>query len=87
MNTQNCLNCRKSFEAKRSTAKFCSDICRATSAKKQIKIPEGEKPKPQVRKSTGSVFDEIVVTQADIETMNAGLSNYDKNIRKQKCGF
>lgn len=32
-----CLNCSKKFEAQRKSAKFCSDTCRATYAKKLAK--------------------------------------------------
>lgn len=40
--TVNCTTCGEAFEARRSTAKFCSDRCRSTNhlvKKKRIPIP------------------------------------------------
>lgn len=38
----NCKQCGKSFEAKRKTAQFCSDLCRVNFNNGKIPIPEAK---------------------------------------------
>ena len=40
---QTCLNCKKRFDAQRSTAKFCSDKCRVSKSRKESKRKHHQK--------------------------------------------
>jgi hypothetical protein len=69
-----CLNCQKQFDAVRKSAKFCTDVCRATYAKKIAKDngmkPATEIPPPQ--KSTQEVVNSPSLSEADLRLMELG---------------
>ena len=81
-----CEVCQKEFEAKRSTAQYCSPKCRKIAFKKGINVPDDDYSVPPVSVlplKKDSVLKEITVSLEDVCTPEE-IQNYPNMCQTKK---
>jgi hypothetical protein len=77
-----CLNCGKEFEAKRSTAKYCSDNCRKLAFQNtEVSVPEVSVPEVSVPEVS---VPEVSVPEVSVPVNNDANLNDAKEITKEE---
>ena len=80
-----CLSCENVFESKRPTAKFCSDICRATFSQNKLRVEDGSitiKIYALINPITDTVF-YVGKTVGSLDSrLNSHIKDKEGNVKK-----